>query len=107
MRTSRRSPHRGWVGPLIQVGQIAWAAPQVVVLRASRMLGGGWPPSARDRREYVLMGREKVEGLVEVATVLAQARRSTSPKSGSALVEEALAPVHRRVLANRRRLARG
>lgn len=96
MRTS------GWGGPLVQVGQIAWAAPQVVVHRASRMLRGGWPPSARDRREYVLMAREKVEGLVEVATVLA-----TSSRTGSALAQQALTPVHRRVLANRKRLARG
>ncbi len=98
MRASRWS---GWGGPLVQVGQIAWAAPQVVVHRVSRMLRGGWPPSARDRREYLLMGREKVEGLVEVVTVLA-----TSPRSGPALARQALDPVHRRVLANRRRLAR-
>lgn len=92
----------GWSGPLVQVGQIAWAAPQVVVHRAVRMVRGGWPPSARDRREYVRMGREKVEGLVEVVTILA-----TSSRTGSALARQALGPVHRRVLANRRRLARG
>lgn len=78
---------------------IAWAAPQVVAYRAARMARGGWPPSARDRREYGLMVLEKIETVVEVAGIVASSRRPT--------VGAVLEPVHRRVMANRRRLARG
>ena len=71
---------------------IAWAAPQVVGYRIVRMAAG-------DRREMRLMVREKVEAVAEVAAVVA------SPRGRS--VGAVLAPVHRRVMANRRRLARG
>ncbi len=79
--------------------EIAWAAPQVIAYRAARIVTGGWPPSARDRREYRLMVREKVEAVAEIAAVVTSARRPTA----GAVLE----PVHRRVMANRKRLARG
>jgi hypothetical protein len=85
--------------PWVQVAGIAWVAPQVVAYRTARMLTGGWPPSARDRREYRLMVREKVAAVAEVAAVVTSSRRHTA----GAVLE----PVHRRVMANRKRLARG
>ena len=90
---------KGWLTPCVQVAGIAWAAPQVVAYRATRMVKGGWPPSARDRREYRLMVREKIEGIAEIAAVVTSSRRTT--------VEAVLEPIHRRVMANRKRLARG
>lgn len=104
MRTRKRSSGRGWATPLTQIGQIAWAAPQVVGYRAARIARGSWSPSARDRRENTRMIREKVETLGQVAAAV-----TTAPRGSGAAerVARALAPVHRRVLANRRRLSRG
>lgn len=79
-------------GPWIQVAGIAWAAPQVVAYRVARVAAG-------DRREVRLMVTEKVAAVAEIAAVLASPRR----RSVGAVLE----PVHRRVTANRRRLARG
>ncbi|MBI5333692.1 MAG: hypothetical protein HZB72_03735 [Burkholderiales bacterium] len=44
----------------VQAAEIAWAAPQVIALRSLRMLAAGHAPSARDRREFTVMGTEKV-----------------------------------------------
>lgn len=54
---SRRRPHPP---AAVQAAEIAWAAPQVIALRSLRMLAAGHTPSARDRREFTVMGTEKV-----------------------------------------------
>ncbi len=67
------------------------------------MLVGGWPPSASDRREYGRMWREKVDafGRAYLAAI------TTPPKDTARLVGKVVSPVHRRVVANRRRLSGG
>ena len=43
-----------------QTEELAWAVPWVVPHRMARMALAGAPPSARDRREFQLMGAEKL-----------------------------------------------
>ena len=52
-----------WIAPWMQMYEIAATAPLVIGYRTARMLTGGWPPSARDRREYTRMWQEKGRGL--------------------------------------------
>ena len=66
----------------------------------ARMLTGGWPPSARDRREYTRMWQEKVEAFTQAAMAAATAA------PGPVAAGRALTPVHRRVRGNARRLSR-
>ncbi len=87
----------------IKACEIAWAAPQVITYRMMRMMWGGWPPSARDRREYSRMGQEKADAFTQSMMAGAMAW----PLAGAAVFEKMLVPVHRRVTANNRRLARG
>jgi hypothetical protein len=102
-RTSAGSlPGAGWVKPWLQVTEIAWSAPMVIAYRTARMVSGGWPPSSRDRREYIRMVQEKVEAFSQAAT----AAVTTPPKDTAKAVGSVLGPVHRRVVANRRRLSR-
>jgi hypothetical protein len=96
-------PGPGWVKPWFQAAEIAWSAPVVIACRAVRMASGGWPPSARDRREYTRMVQEKVQAFSQAAT----AAVTTPPKDTAKAVGAVLGPVHRRVVANRRRLSRG
>ena len=108
MTTKKRAaggslPGAGWVRPWMQLVEIAWSAPMVIGYRTVRMAAGGWPPSARDRREYTRMVQEKAEAFGQAAT----AAVTTPPKDTAKAVGNALAPVHRRVVANRRRLSRG
>lgn len=82
--------------------EIAWSAPVVIAYRTARMVTGGWPPSARDRREYTRMVWEKAEAFGQAAAAAATPAKDTATALG-----DVLAPVHRRVAANRRRLTRG
>jgi hypothetical protein len=102
MATSGSSlPGVRWVKPWLQLTEIAVSVPVVVGYRTARMLAGGWPPPARERRELVRMVREKAEvfGQAAVAAV------TTPPKDAAAAVGGVVGPVHRRVVGNRRRLS--
>jgi hypothetical protein len=97
-------------------------APQVIALRAARMLAAGASPNARDRREMARMGNEKVEACWESMNAMAgQAMRQwlsawlnpwaafsmkASHRSAAKILEKGLIPVHRRAKANARRLSR-
>jgi hypothetical protein len=89
---------RAW----FQVWEVAMATPEIIAHRTARMMLGGWPPSTRDQSEYVRMFQEKGEAFVEswIAATLAWQR------GGAIAMQQGLGPVHRRVTANRRRLAR-
>jgi hypothetical protein len=89
---------RAW----FQAWEVAMATPEIIAHRTARMMLGGWPPSARDQSEYVRMFQEKGEAFVEswIAATLAWQR------GGAIAMQQGLGPVHRRVTANRRRLAR-
>jgi hypothetical protein len=105
MATSRhvtRSPSAtDWIAPCMQMCQIGCTAPLVIGYRTARMFTGGWPPSARDRREYTRMWQEKVEAFTQVAVAAATAR------PGPVAAGRVLTPVRRRVRGNARRLSRG
>ncbi len=106
MTTKKRTiggsiPGADWVRPWLQLVEIAWSAPVVIGYRTARMVQGGWPPSARDRREYSRMVQEKIEAFGQAAFVAV----TTPPKDIAKALGNVLAPVHRRVVANRRRLS--
>ena len=101
--TDRSLPGAGWVRPWRQLVGIAWSAPTVIGYRTARMVTGGWPPSARDRREYRRMVQEKVEAFGQAS----HAALTTPPRDTARFVGNILHPLHRRVVANRRRLGRG
>ncbi|WP_433781278.1 hypothetical protein ACQPX6_16295 [Actinomycetospora sp. CA-101289] len=95
-------PGAGWVRPWMQLVELSWSVPVVIGYRTARIVAGGWPPSARDRRELTRMVQEKVETLGKVAV----AAVTTPPKDTARAVGNVVAPVHRTVVANRRRLLR-
>jgi hypothetical protein len=106
---------------------LSLAAPLVVAHRVGRMAAAGSQPSARDRKEFALMGAEKVAAFYEswaamgYAVLQAQQRLWAGimfapwgrPPSNQALTQQTmrvlgagLAPVHRRAVGNAKRLAR-
>lgn len=106
MATPRRIPRTplastDWITPWTQMCEIACTAPLVIGYRTARMLTGGWPPNARDRREYKRMWQEKVEAFSQAAMAAA----TSAP--GPVALQRSLNPVRRRVRANARRLSRG
>lgn len=107
-----------------QVTELAWAAPQVVARRSARMANAGAWPSARDQVEFMRMGSEKVVALQqswtgmwmagwhawwEMTTAIVQSPMTMPNQATRAVVgvlSAAVAPVHRRAVANARRLGR-
>jgi hypothetical protein len=123
------SRHRSSLKLARQTGELALAAPQVVAHRVTRMLLAGAQPSARDRREFTAMGAEKVAAFQEswmamgmqawrvqqqmafawwqaLFTPWARARAPQWPQAMMGVLGQGLAPVHRRAVANARRLGR-
>ena len=120
---------------LAKSAELAIAAPQVIAHRVTRMAIAGPTLSARDRKEFYLMVTEKIAGFGEawsamvlqtiranqtVAVWLFRAfwvpslRRRASTTAVAAQLQSAaldilakgLAPVHRKAVANAKRLAR-
>ena len=107
-----------------RLAEVAFAAPQVIAHRTGRMVGAN--PSARDRREMNRMVTEKTAALSEAWWAMSmQAMRVNlafsssflrspftplSPARASAAIVSVFgagfAPVHRRAVANAKRLAR-
>jgi hypothetical protein len=128
--------HRTRKAPPIarQAAELAVAVPQVIAHRLSRLALAGPAPSARDRREFQRMGAEKAAAFAESWNAMARqtleanqtlagsflralgspARAQASVQSATrqvgravtAIVQAGLAPVHRRAVANAKRLSR-
>jgi hypothetical protein len=132
MSTRRRSSRQ----LASRAAELAFAAPQVVAHRTLRMAQAGATPSAADRREFMQMGSEKLAAFNESWTAIGmelwrqQQRQAWAmwralwfpwmgagapwmpgaaqvQRASTALLGAALAPVHRRAVANARRLGRG
>lgn len=118
-----------------QAAELAFAAPQVVAHRVARMATAGARPSARDRKEFTGMVAEKQAAFFEswgaMAMQAAAAQQALAASwlkncwalpggkvpqgqawaqqvQGAALgvLSKGLAPVHRKAVANAKRLAR-
>jgi hypothetical protein len=116
-------------------GELAAAATQVVAHRVTRMVLAGPNPSARDRNEFKRMVEEKNQAFAEswlamtTQTLLANQALATSAwrslffpwlgggatpaawanqmqQAGMSVINKGLAPVHRKALANAKRLAK-
>jgi hypothetical protein len=86
---------------------MAMAAPVVVAHRLTRMAWAGPSPAQRDRKEFARMGQEKVDASRE--SWLAAAAGWTALTRGLLaswlqILEMVMAPFHRRVVSNQRRL---
>lgn len=110
---------------LVKLTELAVAAPQVVAHRLTRMALAGASPSERDRREFTGMVMEKqvafmqswmamwVEGLRwQQAMALSwltgasvQQHLQGATRAATRIASGGLAPVHRKAVANAKRLA--
>jgi hypothetical protein len=118
-----------------QAVELAFAVPQVIAHRTLQMAAAGSTPSKRDQREFWLMGFEKVLAFYQswlamcteagrinqkLALSMLQAYwapwMKASPAFGSSaarwhqaaldITNKGVAPIHRRAVANARRLTR-
>lgn len=106
-------PVFAWWQLSLQAWEVAVTAPLVIGHRLARMAAAGANPTARDRREFTRMGQEKLtaghESMAAMTTALTGAAVTTWAEAvdvGLRLASGGFAPVHSRVMANRRRLGR-
>lgn len=71
-----------WTHLAWKTGEMMLASAQVVHHRTSRIAAAGATPSARDRREFALMGQEKIEAAVESASAMAAQMMRMNPLLG-------------------------
>jgi len=125
--------HKRNIMPLIvKAAELGFAAPQVVAHRVTRMAMAGVSPTARDRNEFRRMGTEKIAAFMESWSAMAMETLranqaltasfwswiwlpwldrkpcTTSHLHNAALgvLGKGIAPVHRRAVANAKRLTR-
>lgn len=117
---------------IVKTAELAVAAPQVVAYRVARMALAGAYPTVRDRDEFQRMATEKMAAFSEswgaMAAETARANLSLAasvwrmawfpwlsgkppaawhfPGAALEVLGKGIAPVHRRAVANARRLAR-
>jgi len=129
-----RRNHKSY-GLATQAIELAFAVPQVLAHRAMRMAIAGSSPSLRDRKEFFLMGAEKVATfyeswnamLLEMFRVNLELALSGRPfswiswpattrssraapahfqRAALTVIGKGVAPIHRRAVANAKRLGR-
>jgi hypothetical protein len=65
------NPFLAWTDLAWKIGEMSLASMQVIAHRSRRMAAAGPLPNARDRREFTLMGQEKIEAAAESARAIA------------------------------------
>lgn len=115
---------------MIKATELAFAVPQVVAHRVTRMALAGPSPTARDQREFRQMGAEKMAAFTESWNAMAtqafranyvlatsfwrswltgrpvQLNSSHMHDAALGVLGKGIGPVHRRAVANAKRLAR-
>lgn len=81
--TSFLTPFLLWNNLAMQTAETMLASAQVIGHRAGRMAAAGATPSARDQREFTLMGQEKIEAGTESALAMATHMMSLSQPFGA------------------------
>jgi hypothetical protein len=75
-------PFTLWCDLAVKTQQMMLASAQVIAHRTGRMASAGPAPSARDRREFALMGQEKIEAGVQSAQAMTAQLMSMSQPWG-------------------------
>lgn len=125
VRNSKRAP-RATSSTAVKLAELGLAAPQVIAHRLTRMALAGPTISARDRKEFAGMVREKqaaaaqawmgmfAEGVrlqqqlaLSLFTGATPSQKTARAKSAASRIAGiGLAPFHRKAVANAKRLAR-
>lgn len=70
-RSALNDPFPTWFRLINQTGEMLIASAQVINHRTNRIAMAGAKPNARDQREFVLMGQEKVDAVAESLQAMA------------------------------------
>ena len=85
------NPYLLWSDLAWKTGEMMLASAQVIQHRTGRIAAAGATPSARDRREFLLMGQEKVEAGLESASDIAAHMIAMDPMIGVRIFKHMMA----------------
>ncbi|MGE5385304.1 MAG: polyhydroxyalkanoate granule-associated phasin [Betaproteobacteria bacterium] len=78
-RRRTANPFMVWTELALKAGEMMAASAQVIGHRTQRLALASTPPSARDQREFALMGTEKIAAATESAQAMALRLMSMNP----------------------------
>lgn len=93
-QSSRRisaNPFAIWTSLAFKTGEMMMASAQVIGHRTNRMVASGPMPNERDRREFSLMGQEKMEAASESVQAMAKHMMTLNQQIGAQAVGHMLA----------------
>lgn len=85
------NPFLIWADLALKTGEIMLASAQVIAHRTARMAAAGSKPSSRDRREFALMGQEKIGAATKSAQGIAAHMLTVDPFLVARAVQQSLA----------------
>lgn len=91
-----------WMDLSLKTAEMLFASGLVIGTRVNRMQRAGPNPSARDRKEFTLMGAEKVKAMADSSLAVGLRMQQAQLQ----LLGAALQPFHTASTANARRLTR-
>lgn len=94
------NPFALWMDLSLKTAEMLFASGVVIGTRVGRMQRAGPVPNARDRKEFTLMGAEKVKAMTDASVAVATRMQQTQLQ----LMSAALQPFHSASTANARRL---
>ncbi len=89
-RHSFVNPFVIWADLALKTGEMMLASAQVIGHRMGRMAAAGPKPNAHDRREFTLMGQEKIEAAAESVQAMTAQMMRTGPQLGVKAVQQML-----------------
>jgi hypothetical protein len=90
-RNAFANPFLLWVNLAMKTGEMMMASAQVIEHRTRRMAAAGSKPNASDRREFALMGQEKIEAAAKSAHGMAAHMMTMNPFLGARAARQSLA----------------
>lgn len=83
------APFMLWNSLFMKTAEMMLASAQVIGHRTARMARAGAAPTARDRREFALMGQEKIEAGAQSAQAMAAQLMTARRPAGARALESA------------------
>lgn len=82
------NPFFVWSQVALKTSEMLFASAQVISHRTSRMAMAGPMPNARDRKEFTLMGQEKLEAAQESAAAMSVRLFAVQSRIGTAMLQQ-------------------
>lgn len=82
------NPFQSWAALALRTGEMLLASAQVIGHRSARIAAAGAMPDARDRREFTLMGQEKIDAVAESALAVGMRMMGLNQQVGTMVLKQ-------------------